>query len=149
MSRSECPVAVPWAADTRKDPPAGPGRPLLSRAREIAELRALAQGTSGAAGGALVLRGETGTGKTALLAEFARFAGDRRVVWLAGIAAEANMAWAALHRLLMSFPVELDRLPGAQRAVADMTAGIRAGETPDGASVEGAVLAVLADAARD
>jgi DNA-binding CsgD family transcriptional regulator len=141
MSSSGCSLAAPRAADTPNDPAVGREPPLLGRARELAALRALAPGS------ALVLRGEAGTGKSTLLAEFARLTADRRVLRLAGIAAEAEMAWAALHRLLLAFPAELDRLPGAQRAAVDIAVGIGDGGTPDAGAVERAVLAVLAGAA--
>jgi MoxR-like ATPase len=80
MPSSECSLTEPRAAD----PPTGPvnGPALLGRTREVAALRALAQG----GGGALVLRGEAGAGKTALLTEFAGFTTGRRLLRLAGLA---------------------------------------------------------------
>jgi hypothetical protein len=85
MPSSECSLTEPRAAD----PPTGPvnGPALLGRTREVAALRALAQGGgAGGGGGALVLRGEAGAGKTALLTEFAGFTTGRRLLRLAGLA---------------------------------------------------------------
>jgi hypothetical protein len=137
-------------ADTSTGPDGGLGHALLGPIREIAELRALAQdGESKAGGGALILRGEAGIGKTALLAEFAGLTAERRLLWLAGLEAEADMAWAALHRLLLAFPAELDRLPGAQRKAVDIAVGLRDGDTSDAELIEGAVLVLPTDASRD
>jgi AAA ATPase domain len=119
---------------------------LLGRSRELAKLGGLAQSATGAAGGALVLRGEAGVGKTALLTEFARLAGECRVLQLPGVEAEAGMPWAALHRLLLSFPAELNRLPPAQREAVDTAFGTGTASA-DARLVESATRMVLADAA--
>jgi DNA-binding CsgD family transcriptional regulator len=145
MPSSECVLAESRTADPSAGSVNGPGPALLGRTREVAELRALAR----AGGGALVLRGEAGAGKTALLTEFAGFTAGRRLLRLAGLEAEADMAWAALHRLLLAFPAELGRLPGRQREAVDIAVGLRDGGAADAVLTEGAVLALLTDAARD
>ena len=95
-----------------------------------------------------MLRGEAGAGKTSLLAACAQFAEGRRVLRLTGIEAEAGMAWAAVHRLLLAIPAEVDRLPVSLRAAVG-TATEMDGGTPDAAMVESAVLAALARASGD
>jgi hypothetical protein len=129
------------------------GPVLLGREDEIAALRALAPGQSRPPAAALVLRGEAGAGKTALLAEFARHAAGHRarpgVLRVDGIAAETAMAWAALHRLLLALPGEPGRLADERRALLDAAFGLRAGVVPQAPLVREAALSVLADAARE
>jgi DNA-binding CsgD family transcriptional regulator len=142
MSSSEHEPAATDPAGPAANPAAWPERVLPGRAREIAQLRALAQGS----GGALVLRGEAGAGQTALLTEFARLAGERRLLWLPGARPEAGLPWAALHRLLLSFPAELERLSRPRRDALDTAFGIDAASADPGL-VESAAMAVLAGVA--
>jgi DNA-binding CsgD family transcriptional regulator len=146
MSNKDRLLALPGAAETSASSAAEPGLPLLGRTREIDALHRLAQGASAATGGALVLRGEAGAGKTALLGEFAQFTQECRVVRLAGVQAEADMPWAVLHRLLLSFPVEHDLLADEQREAVDAAVAIH-GARADTGLVESGIQAVLAHAA--
>ncbi|HTR94533.1 MAG TPA: hypothetical protein VMI73_22615 [Trebonia sp.] len=67
--------------------------------------------------GVMVLRGEPGTGKTALLGEAiaAAKAEGMRAVQLTGVESETQLGYAGLHRLLLPFGRHLERLPGPQR----------------------------------
>jgi AAA ATPase domain len=64
---------------------------------------------------ALVLRGEPGVGKTALLEYTIESAPDFRVVRAVGVESEMELAFAALQQLCAPMPDRLDRLPGPQR----------------------------------
>src|SRR5437016_6133813 len=79
----------------------------------------------------LVLSGEAGVGKTALL-EYAR---DRafgcRVASVSGIQSEMELAFAGLHQLCSSMLDRLERLPEPQRDALTTACGIRAGPAPD------------------
>ena len=68
-------------------------------------------------GGALVLRGEAGVGKSALLDEARRLASARGIAVLAtsGVESEAHLPFAGLHQLLHPGLAGLDRLPEPQR----------------------------------
>ncbi|WP_030272691.1 AAA family ATPase [Streptomyces sp. NRRL B-24484] len=88
---------------------------LYGRAGEQAQVRALLDAARGGRSGALVLRGEPGIGKTALLDAAARDAGDFRIVRAAGIEYEAELPFAGLHLLLAPALDRLDALPGPQR----------------------------------
>ena len=68
-------------------------------------------------GGALVVRGDPGIGKTALLAVASAAASSRGVSVLrtAGVQSETGLAFAGLHQLLRPVLPRLDRLPGPQR----------------------------------
>ena len=65
--------------------------------------------------GSLVLRGEAGIGKTALLEYAIASAGDMQVARVVGVESEIELGFAGLHQLLLPFLPELDRLPAPQR----------------------------------
>ncbi|MBG0563851.1 helix-turn-helix transcriptional regulator [Actinoplanes aureus] len=79
---------------------------ILGRRSEFAALSALLGSAAAGDGGALVLRGEAGIGKSALLEESARRAGGSgvRVLGTAGVQAEVHIPYAGLHRLLRTAP---------------------------------------------
>jgi DNA-binding CsgD family transcriptional regulator len=108
--------------------------------------RLLTDARSGA-GGALVLRGAAGTGKTDLLAYAAGRATGIRVARTAGVEPESSYGFAALHRLLLPFLPGLDRLPRPQRDALRTAFGIVGTAVPDLFLVGLAVLTLLSDAA--
>ncbi|GHF39879.1 DNA-binding CsgD family transcriptional regulator [Amycolatopsis bartoniae] len=81
--------------------------PLHGRHAEVARLTALVQAVRRGRGGALVLTGARGTGKSALLTAAEEAAGELRVLRLAGIAAEAGLPGAGLERLTGGRPDDL------------------------------------------
>ena len=99
--------------------------------------------------GALVLRGETGVGKTALLDETAAAAAadGMQTARLTGVEAETQLGYAGLHRFLFPFAGQLERLPGPQRDALRSTFGLVAGPPADRFLVALAVLTLLADVA--
>jgi DNA-binding CsgD family transcriptional regulator len=106
--------------------------PLLGRDRELAELYTLIDGIE-EHGGALVVRGEAGIGKSALLIaarERARHRGIA-VVSTTGALSEAQLAFAGLHQLLLPLLGGLDILPHPQRRALETAFGIAEGEAPD------------------
>src|SRR5213078_4536645 len=137
---TELPVVTSEVA-TRSRRPA-----LLNRHRERAALDGVLAGARAGAGGALVLRGESGTGKTALLDYAAESAADMIVIRLAGVESEMGLGFAALHRLLIPFLPRLTDLPQPQQDALRVVFG-QALDTADGFLVGLAVLALLADAA--
>ncbi|MGP3961936.1 hypothetical protein ACTWPT_38710 [Nonomuraea sp. 3N208] len=81
-----------------------------------------------AAGGqALILRGETGVGKSALLDHVAGLAGEHRVIRAAGVEAEAELPFAGLHQLLYSLLPHATGLDEGRRALFDVVFGLREG----------------------
>ncbi|WP_131763632.1 ATP-binding protein [Actinomadura fibrosa] len=78
--------------------------------------RMLADGRAGLSG-SLVLSGDVGTGKSALLAFAADRASGARVVRVAGVEAEARLPFAGLHLLLRSVADRVEALPASQREV--------------------------------
>jgi hypothetical protein len=96
---------------------------------------------------ALVVRGEPGVGKTALLDYLAGNALGCRVVRAVGVQSEMELAFAALHQLCAPMLDRLERLPGPQREALGTAFGLSAGPTPDRFLIGLAVLGLLSDAA--
>src|ERR1700689_4945326 len=96
---------------------------------------------------ALVLRGEPGIGKTALLSYLLGRATGCRPARAVGVEAEMELAFAGLHQLCAPFLDRLDHLPGPQRSALSTAFGLSAGDVPDRFLVGLAVLSLLADVA--
>nr|WP_127505630.1 LuxR family transcriptional regulator [Actinoplanes solisilvae] len=123
---------------------------LRGRGHEQAALNGLLDAVAAGRSGALVLLGEAGMGKTALLDEVATAAARRmRVARVAGIESEMELPFAALHQLCGPLLDHLDRLPAPQRDALRTTFGLRAGVAPDPFFVGLAVLSLLAEAAAE
>src|SRR5690348_585120 len=102
---------------------------LLGRADELARLYDLIDGI-GRGGGALVVRGEAGIGKSALLDAAATRARERgaTVTSATGMPSEASFAFGGLHQLLLPFLETRDRLPQPQRAALETAVGLAEGD---------------------
>jgi DNA-binding CsgD family transcriptional regulator len=102
-------------------------------------------------GGALVVRGEAGIGKSALLAEVGALttSASRRVLTAIGVEAEQQLPYAGLHQLLHPVRAGIDALPGPQRDALRAALGLAEGPVPSGFLVGLAALNLLADAATD
>ena len=98
---------------------------------------------------ALVLRGEPGVGKSALLEYLVRRASGCGIAQAAGVESEMELAFAGLHQLCAPFVDRLDRLPGPQREALGTALGLREGGAPDRFLVGLSVLSLLSDAAED
>jgi tetratricopeptide (TPR) repeat protein len=97
----------------------------------------------------LVLRGEAGVGKTALLDYLVGRASRFRVVRIAGVQSEMELAFAGLHQLCAPMLDRVERLPGPQRDALGAVFGLRARVAPDRFLVGLAVLSLLAEVARE
>src|SRR5580700_10476932 len=120
---------------------------LLNRLTERAALAQLLEAACGGRSGALVVHGEAGVGKTALLEDVTASAAGMRIARVAGIESEMELAYAALQQLCAQMLDGLDRLPDPQREALGLVFGLRAGEAPDWFLVGLAALSLLADAA--
>jgi DNA-binding CsgD family transcriptional regulator len=94
----------------------------------------------------LVVQGEPGVGKTALLEYLAGRAADCRVARTAGVQSEMELAFAGLHQLCAPLLDCLDELPAPQRDALQITFGLRPGPAPDRLLVGLAVLSLLSEA---
>ena len=90
---------------------------LLGRAAEQRELDLLIQHARAGTSGAVVLRGEPGIGKTALLGYAAERAGSMPILRATGIEAEAELAFGGLHALLRPLAGRLDAQSGRYAAL--------------------------------
>ncbi|HEX6460326.1 MAG TPA: AAA family ATPase [Thermoleophilaceae bacterium] len=122
---------------------------LLGRHRECGVLDGLLGNVRSGRSGALVVRGEAGIGKTALLEYAIGSASDLRVARAAGVESEMELPFAALHQLCAPMLDQLDRLPDPQRDALRITFGLRAGAPPDRLFVGLAVLSLLSEAASE
>jgi hypothetical protein len=98
---------------------------------------------------ALVLRGEPGVGKTALLDYLSGHAPGCSVVWAVGVQSEMELAFAAVHQLCAPMLDRLERLPGPQREALGTAFGISAGSAPDRFLIGLAVLGLLSEVAEN
>ena len=122
---------------------------LVNRLTERAAVDSLLASARGGMGSALVLRGEPGIGKTALLEYAIESASGFRIARAAGVESEMELAFAALHQLCLPALDRLERLPGPQRDALGVAFGLRAGEAPDRFLVGLAVLSLLSEAAAE
>jgi DNA-binding CsgD family transcriptional regulator len=127
----------------------GPAGELRGRRRECDLLDRLLDVVRGGKSRALVLRGEPGVGKTALLDYLAEHASGCRVARAAGVEAEMELAYAGVHQLCAPMLDRLERLPAPQQAALSAAFGLSSGSAPDRFLVALAVLSVLADAAEE
>jgi DNA-binding CsgD family transcriptional regulator len=103
----------------------------------------------GGAGRALVVRGEPGVGKTALLDYLAEQASGCRVALVAGVEAEMELPYAGVYQLCAPMLHRLERLPAPQGAALRTAFGLGSGSAPDRFLVALAVLNLLSDAAEE
>lgn len=130
------------------DPPAGPV--LLGRDAELAAVRSVLDPTGGARGSVLVLRGEPGVGRSALVDALVELAPPATLVLRTeGIASEAEIAYAGLHRLLCGVLSRTASVPAPQRAALHTAFGLHDGPRPDRFLMGLAALTFVTEAAAE
>jgi DNA-binding CsgD family transcriptional regulator len=97
----------------------------------------------------LVIRGEAGIGKTALLRYVARQASGFRVAQVTGVEAEMELPFAGIHQLCAPLLDQLDALPQPQQDALNIALGVAPGDVPDRFLVGLAVLGLLSAAAEE
>ena len=122
---------------------------LLDRKAEKDALDRMLGAVRGGLSGALVLRGEAGIGKTALLEYAVEAAGGMRVARVVGVESEIELGYAGLHQLLVPFLAGIEQLPVPQRDALEAAFGLVVGRAPDRFLVGLAALTLLAAAAAD
>jgi DNA-binding CsgD family transcriptional regulator len=123
------------------------GSSLRGRHRECAVVNQLVASLQAGRSGVLVLRGEAGAGKTALLTYLLDRASGCRIARAAGVESEMELTFAGLHQLCAPFLDQLEHLPGPQRDALGTAFGLKAGPAPDRFLVGLAVLSLLSEAA--
>ena len=129
----------------------GPGRQtsLKGRARECALLDRLVGAIRQGESRSLVLRGEAGIGKTALLEYLVESASDLTVVRAVGVESEMELAYASLHQLCAPLLDRLERLPAPQRQAVEVVFGLSSGTVPDRFLVGLGVLSLVSEVAEE
>ena len=128
-----------------------PGRAawLTGRSSELSVLDRLIDAVRAGQSQVLVVSGEPGVGKTALLDYLAGRASGCRVERAAGVQSEMELAFAGLHQLCAPMLDRLDRLPGPQREALRTVFGMSAGPPPERFLVGLAVLSLLSEVAEE
>src|SRR3954465_14650556 len=127
----------------------GPAGELRGRRRECDVLGQLVNAARAGESRALVVRGEPGVGKTALLDYLAEHASGCRVARAVGVESEMELAYAGVHQLLTPMLDRVQRLPGPQRQALRTAFGLSSGPAPDRFLVGLATLSLLADVAEE
>jgi hypothetical protein len=120
---------------------------LIDRGAEKQALSEMLESVREAKSRALVLRGEPGVGKSALLGHVVAHAEDMQVVRILAVESEKHLGFAAAHQLLMQFLPALDRLPEPQCRALSVAFGLVSGPPADPFLVGLAALTLLSDAA--
>src|SRR5438270_7409821 len=122
---------------------------LRGRRSECAVIDRLLGSARSTRSGVLVLRGEAGIGKTALLEYAIESARGLRVVRTVGFESELEFAFAAVHRLCVPILERRESLPGPQRDALGVVFGLDAGPAPARFLVSLAVLSLVSEAAAE
>jgi DNA-binding CsgD family transcriptional regulator len=128
-----------------REPAAG----LTDRLTERGVLDRFVAGVRAGEGRALVVRGEPGVGKTALLDYLAGHASACLVARAAGVQSEMELAFAGLHQLCAPMLDHAESLPVPQREALRTAFGLSAGPVPDRFLVGLAVIGLLSETARE
>jgi len=120
---------------------------LIDRQAERGVLEGLLEAIRAGESRALVVSGEAGVGKTALLEYLSQQASGCRLARAAGVQSEMELPFAGLHQLCAPMLDNLPHLPRPQREALRTAFGISAGSAPDRFLVGLAVLSLLSDAA--
>jgi len=144
------------AVDAQPDRPtgerSGPQREhararLRGRSRERQQFGSLLTSVSSGQSRVLVVRGEAGIGKTALLDELVEQAKGFTAVRATGVQADMELPFAGLQQLFGSMLGPLELLPDSQRDAVEVAFGLRSGVAPDRFEVGLAMLALVAEVA--
>ncbi|HET9387712.1 MAG TPA: AAA family ATPase, partial [Gemmatimonadales bacterium] len=127
--------------------PPDPSTGLLGRTAERERLAALIAAARSGTSATLVVSGEAGVGKTALLRDVFSRATGIRLVRVSGVESEMEFAFAGLHQVCAPFLDRIDILPAPQRDALGTALGLRDSAAPDRFLIGLAVLSLLAEVA--
>jgi predicted ATPase len=122
---------------------------FLGRTSEREYLDRLLENVRGGEGAVVVIRGEAGLGKTALLRHAVGQAAGFKVAQIAGIESEMELPFAGLHQLCAPMLSQIDTLPEPQRDALGIAFGLSSGTAPDPFLVALAALSLLAQVAEE
>lgn len=122
---------------------------LRGRATECARFDDLLTSVRQGVSVTLVVRGDAGVGKTALLEYAVESASDMRVARAVGVESEMELPFAALHQVCGPMLAHIERLPPPQREALRIVFGLSSGSAPDGFLVGLATLSLLSEEAEE
>jgi DNA-binding CsgD family transcriptional regulator/HEPN domain-containing protein len=122
---------------------------VLGRETELAQLSELLEGARGGRGGALVIRGDPGVGKTLLLAAAADSAADFLVLSVAGVQSESDLAFGALSTLLRPVLSGIGGLPRIQADSLGAAVGLSSSAHVERLACNAGVVSLLAASASE
>jgi tetratricopeptide (TPR) repeat protein len=122
-------------------------RPLVGRDSELARLKGLLATVRDGGSAAVLVRGEPGIGKSALLEHLIAMASGFQVVRAIGVEGEIDLPYAGLHQLCRSMLDKIDILPEPQRDALRVAFALTPGEVPDRYIVGLAALSLMSEAA--
>jgi DNA-binding CsgD family transcriptional regulator len=125
------------------------GQTLYGRRSECHRLERMLATVRAGRSEVLVLRGDAGIGKTALLDHMAWTASGCRVARATGVESEMELPFAGLHQLCAPFLDRLGRLPSPQRDALGMVFGLQEGNAPDRFLIGLGVLSLLSNVAEE
>ena len=128
---------------------AGRRAPLRGRAEECGLLDGLVADVRRGEGRSLVVRGEAGIGKTALLRYLIESASDMTVVRAVGVESDMELAYASLHQLCVPLLGRVEALPPPQREALRVAFGETEGPPPDRLLLGLGVLSLLSEVAEE
>src|SRR4051794_31516286 len=105
--------------------------PFRGRSSESELVDRLLEDARGGRSGVLVIRGEAGMGKTALMRHAADRAAGFRVAHVSGVESERELPFAGLHQLCTPFLDRIDALPAPQQDALRVALGVCSGAAPD------------------
>src|SRR5215475_9050736 len=117
---------------------------IRGRSSESARLDALLESVRSGHCAVLVIRGEAGVGKTALLRYAVERASGFRVAQIAGVESQMELAYAGLHQLCTPMLDRLEVLPEPQQVALGVALGLASGDPPDRFLVALAALGLIA-----
>src|SRR5215471_2814764 len=120
---------------------------FLGRTSEREYLDRLLANVRGGESGVVVIRGEAGLGKTALLRHAVGKAAGFEIAQIAGIESEMELPFAGLHQLCAPMLPQIDTLPEPQRDALAVAFALSFGKAPDPFLVALAALSLLAQIA--
>jgi len=124
-----------------------PGQHLVGRQREREAIGRLLRAARDGSGGVLVLHGEPGVGKTALLDDAVEAGREFRVARASGVEGEMELPFAALQHLCAPFLALMERLPDPQHDALAIAFGLSAGPSPSPFLLGLAVLGMFSETA--
>jgi len=120
---------------------------LIGREQELAQLEELVRAVRGGGSATLLVRGEPGVGKSALLESLVASASECQVLRAVGVEGEVDLPYAALHQLCRPLLDRIAVLPQPQAEAIEIAFGLRRGETCDRYLVGLSALSLMSEAA--